>query len=550
MEISDETFSRETEKQIPAYIAIDLKSYYASCECADRKLDPLTTHLVVADLSRTEKTICLAVSPSLKALGVPGRPRLFEVIRKVGEINARRLRAYRQATGNPYAEFTGKSFDAETLASDPSLAVDYLAATPRMARYMEVSAKIYSIYLRYISKEDIIVYSVDEVFIDASRYLEMYGMNARELAMTMIRQVLYETGITAAAGIGTNLYLAKIAMDIVAKHVDADENGVRIAELDEISYRKLLWNHKPLTDFWRIGPCTARKLEANGMYTLGDVARMSVTKTPVAVHLTRPRKNEPSLRRMANGEDLLYRLFGVSAELLIDHAWGYEPTTVAAVKKYRPKTSSLCSGQVLHEPYTYAKARIIVREMADELSLSLFRKGLAAGKIELTIGFDRESLVKTDERWRYPDGRLYEGAVVPDAYGRAHPKHVGGIKALPFPTASTKLIVETALRIFEEKTDAGLLVRRINITASEIMPEGEAERLRTESANLPEQLDPFTDYEKKDAEREKERKQEERESRLQKTLLSIKDRYGKDAVLKGTNFMEGAPGKEQGSRRP
>ena len=527
------------------YIAIDLKSFYASVECADRKLDPLTTNLVVADLSRTEKTICLAVSPSLKAHGIPGRPRLFEVVQKVREINRARLAAYRRRQRDPNVPFSAESFDAEALARDDSLELSYVTAVPRMARYMEVSSQIYGIYLKYVSKEDVIVYSIDEVFIDATAYLRTYKMTAGELAMAMIREVLYTTGITATAGIGTNLFLAKVAMDVVAKHTEPDENGVRMAELDEQSFRRLLWDHKPLTDIWRIGPGIARKLEANGMHTLGDVARMSVTKTPVRAVLERPRKNESAVQIFRSGEDLLYRLFGVNAELLIDHAWGWEPCTVDVIKQYRPVSSSRGSGQVLHEPYSVEKARIIVTEMADDLSLELVRKGLAADRIELSIGYDRESLTERDGRYYDRAGRLYSGGLSRDPYGRIQPKHTGGGKKLPLPTASTKQIVEAALAVYDEQTNPALLVRRVNVAALNVISETEAEAIRAEAAKPPAQLSFFTDEAALAAEQAEAAALHARERNLQRALLEIKDRFGKNAILKGVNYEEGARGRER-----
>ena len=519
------------------YIAIDLKSFYASVECADRHLDPLNTNLVVADLSRTEKTICLAVSPSLKAHGIPGRPRLFEVIQAVDDINRRRLRDYRRSRGDRSAAFTGASFDARELERDGGLELGYITATPHMSRYMEVSSRIFGIYLKYVSREDVIVYSIDEVFIDATAYLAAYGMTARELAMAMIREVLYTTGITATAGIGTNLYLAKIAMDIVAKHVEADADGVRMAELDERSYRHILWDHRPLTDFWRIGPGTARKLEENGMFTLGDVARMSVTDKPVYVRLEKPNRGESPVQLMDNGEELLYKLFGVNAELLIDHAWGWEPCTVDDVKRYKPESSSLGSGQVLHEPYSFDKARIIVTEMADELSLDLVRKGLVTDRVELYIGYDRMSL--QGER-----GRAYTGEVTTDHYGRKVPKHAVGGRRLPFPTCSTKRIVEALLSVYDEKVDPALLVRRVNVAAGNILPESEARKPTIEAEG---QLDLFTDYEQQERERKQQLEQLERERRLQQAVVSIKERFGKNALLKGTSYREGARARERNS---
>jgi DNA polymerase V len=521
------------------YAAIDLKSYYASCECADRKLDALTTNLVVADISRTEKTICLAVSPSLKALGVPGRPRLFEVIQKVKEINSKRLQEYRRKTGNYRAQFKGSSSNAKELENDPSLELTYIVAPPRMSRYMEVSSHIYSIYMKYISTEDIVVYSIDEVFMDLTKYLKTYNMTARELTMTMIRSVLEETGITATAGIGSNLYLAKVAMDIVAKHSEADENGVRIAEIDEKSYRHILWDHKPLTDFWRVGPGIARRLEANGMYTMGDIARMSVTKSPVKIYIAKPKKNETHLQIMENGEELLYKLFGINAELLIDHAWGWEPTTVEAIKQYHPENSSISSGQVLHEPYSFEKTKIIIREMADELSLELLRKRIVSDKIDLYIGYDRESLVEKNGRYTYQNGKLYTGQVSMDYYGRPHPKHTNGAEKLPFHTSSTKMIIDAAIKIFEEKADPELLVRRLYITALNVIPEDKADTKQQFG-----QLELFKDLSKEEEERVQ-KAELDKERRLKEAMLDIKDKYGKNAVLRGTNYLEGARGRDR-----
>jgi DNA polymerase V len=527
------------------YIAIDLKSFYASVECADRKVNPLTTNLVVADITRTEKTICLAVSPSLKAKGVPGRPRLFEVIQKVKEINRQRLSDYRKKTHDYSAKFISESFDALALEKDSSLELSYIVAPPRMARYMEVSSQIYSIYLKYVSKEDVIVYSIDEVFIDATAYLNTYQISAQQFAMRMIREVLYTTGITATAGIGTNLFLAKVAMDIVAKHMEPDENGVRMAELNEMSFRKILWSHKPLTDVWRIGPGIARKLEQNGMFTLGDVARMSVTRHPVVAHIEKPKKGESATQIMQSGEDLLYKLFGINAELIIDHAWGWEPCTVDYIKQYKPESNSLGSGQVLHEPYTYDKARIIVMEMADELSMSLVRKGLATDRIELYIGFDRESLIEDHGIYKYRDGKIYKGKVTEDPYGRIHPKHANGNFKLDFPTSSTRLIIEAAVSIFEQKVDKGLLVRRVGVSAMSVIPEKEAEKIRSQRQNSDVQMDLFTDYDALEAERQSQEEQLDRERRLQEAVLTIKDKFGKNAVLKGLNYQEGARGRER-----
>lgn len=497
------------------YLAIDLKSYYASAECVDRHLDPLTTNLVVADFSRTEKTICLAVSPSLKAQGIPGRPRLFEVVQLVREINARRLMAYRRQTHNPTAQFSSASFNAEALAADSSLELAYITAPPRMARYMDLSTQIYSIYLRYVSSEDIIAYSIDEVFIDISGYLSTYHLSARDLAMTMIREVLYATGITATVGIGTNLYLAKIAMDIVAKHVPADRDGVRIAELDEMAYRRILWGHRPLTDFWRLGPGIARKLEAHNIHTMGELARCSLGRDPLS--------GAPSAYYT---EDFLYKLFGINAELLIDHAWGYEPATIDVIKAYTPENNSLSSGQVLHMPYKAEKARIVTREMADALSLDLVRKGLTTDQIVLAIGYDRESVTSD-----------FNGKVVCDHYGRYIPKPVNASLNLDFSTASTKMIVEAAMTLFDRIVDDALLIRRINIAALHVVSEQRARETRQAQA---EQLDLFTDYDRLEAERAALRDGLARERRLQEAAVSIHRKFGKNALLKATSLEDGA----------
>ncbi len=488
----------------PTYVAIDLKSFYASVECVDRGLDPLRTNLVVADVQRTEKTICLAVSPSLKAHGIGGRARLFEVVQKVGEINEmRRCKA-------PQYRFTGGSYDAPALEQDPSLALEYLAAPPRMARYMEVSTQIYHIYLRYIAPEDIHVYSIDEVFIDVSAYLKTYRMTAHDLARKMLQEVLRETGITATAGIGTNLYLAKVAMDIVAKRMPADENGVRIAELDEYSYRRQLWDHRPLTDFWRVGHGYARKLAAHGMYTMGDIARCSLGE-----------------KRDLYNEDLLYKLFGVNAELLIDHAWGWEPCTIADIKAYRPVSSSLSSGQVLQRPYSFAQGRLIVREMTDLLVLDLVDKGLVTDQMVLTVGYDIGNL-------RDPEVlRQYSGAVTTDHYGRKVPKAAHGSISLGKPTSSTKQIMEAVSALYDRIVDRDLTVRRMYVVANHILPESQ---VGTEEV----QLDLFTDYETLLREQEAAQRAISREKGMQRAMLQIRKKYGKNAILKGMNFEEGA----------
>ena len=486
-----------TQKQ---YIAIDLKSFYASQECVERELDPLKTNLVVADMSRTEKTICLAVSPSLKAYGVSGRARLFEAIQRIKEVNALRLAKI------PGKKFSGKSWDAEKLAADPTLEVDFIIAPPRMAHYMECSTKINEIYQRYIAPEDIHVYSIDEVFIDATPYLRTYGLTAYELARKLIYEVLEQTGITATAGIGTNLYLCKIAMDIVAKHTQPDRYGVRIAQLDELSYRQRLWTHRPLTDFWRVGRGYAKKLEAHGLFTMGDIARCSM-----------------------ENEDLFYKLFGINAELLIDHAWGWEPCTIADIKAYKPEANSISSGQVLHEPYTFEKAKLIAREMTDLLVLDLVDKGLVTDKITLTIGYDRESL--TDPAIR----QKYHGPVTSDPYGRQVPKHAHGTASFTRKNASTRLITQGVMELYDRIVNPDLLVRRVNLTAVNVVYE------RTVVPEEPLQMDLFGDAQR-DAE---EQEQLEREKRRQLAVIRIQKKYGKNAILKGMNFEEGATTKER-----
>ena len=497
-----------------SYIAIDLKSYYASVECVERHLNPLTTNLVVADESRTEKTICLAVSPSLKSYGVPGRPRLFEVNQKVRQINAERRRVLR---GQP---FSGSSFDNTKLQSDTSLELDFIIAKPRMAFYMEYSTRIYEIYLRYFAPEDIFAYSIDEVFIDATGYLRTYGMTAHELTIKLIREVLSETGITATAGIGTNMYLCKIAMDIVAKHVEPDKDGVRIAELDEMSYRRLLWTHRPLTDFWRVGHGYAKKLEANGLLTMGDIARCSLGNPDDFYN-----------------EDLLYKLFGVNAELLIDHAWGWEPCTVADVKAYKPQSNSISSGQVLQRPHNYEETRLIVHEMADLLSLDLVDKNLVTDQIVLTIGYDIENLKNPQT------SQNYMGEIKIDRYGRKVPKHAHGTENLGVQTSSTKLIVDAALRLFDRIINKKFLARRITIVAARVVDESE---VRENKAF--EQMDLFTDYDAVQEEREAEKKARQKEKRMQKAVLDIKNKYGKNAVLKGMNLQDGATARERNSQ--
>lgn len=486
------------------YIAIDLKSFYASVECIERGLDPMRANLVVADNSRTEKTICLAVSPALKSFGIPGRPRLFEVVQKVGEINSFRRKAFGH-------KFEGSSCDRAELLTYPGLAVDYIVAPPQMARYMERSTYIYNIYLRYVAPEDIHVYSIDEVFMDVTGYLDTYHLSARELAMKIILEVLSETGITATAGIGTNMYLCKVAMDIVAKHIPADKNGVRIAELDEMSYREKLWGHRPLTDFWRVGRGYAKKLEEHGLYTMGDIARCSV-----------------------HNEELLYKLFGVNAELLIDHAWGWEPCTIADIKAYRPENNSLGSGQVLHCPYDFEKGRLVVMEMTDLLALDLVDKGLVADQIVLTVGYDIENLTDPVRREKY------KGEVVTDVYGRKIPKHAHGTANLGRHTSSSKIIISAAAELFNRIANHDLLIRRLNITACHVVPDGQATPKETVQ-----QLDLFTDHIEEEARRRKEEERLGREKRMQKAVLEIKRKYGKNAILKGMNFQEGATARDR-----
>ena len=494
-----------------SYIAIDLKSFYASVECTERGLDPMTTNLVVADPSRTEKTICLAVSPSLKTYGIPGRPRLFEVVQKVKEANAlRQLSA-------PGGKFTGSSFDFKQLQTSPELAVDYLVAPPQMAHYMEISARIYQIYLKYIAPEDIHVYSIDEVFLDVTAYLKTYGLSPRELAMKMILDVLHTTGITATAGIGPNLYLCKIALDIEAKHIPPDKNGVRIAELDEMSYRRKLWSHRPLTDFWRVGAGIAKKLESYGMYTMGDVARCSLG-----------RQND------FLNEDLLYRLFGVNAELLIDHAWGWEPCTMADIKAYKPESSSVGSGQVLQCPYPFEKARLAVHEMADLLSLDLVDKGLAADQIVLTVGYDMENLKNGN--------RSYSGETTTDRYGRKIPKHAHGTANLDRYTSSSRLIIQAALELFDRIVNPDLLVRRLYLTANHVL----AEKDVPENSSG-QQLSLFS-YAENQAQQEAREAVLLREKKMQEAVLEIKRKFGKNAILKGMNLVEGATAKDRNGR--
>ena len=487
------------------YVAIDLKSFFASVECVLRGLDPMNVHLVVADESRTEKTICLAVSPALKAWGVPGRPRLFEVIQRVNAINAVRLSA---APGHAFA---GESCLSSEVKADPSRKLSYLVAPPQMARYVEYSTRIYRIYIKYVDPKDIHVYSIDEVFIDATEYLAASGLSARDFAMQLILDVLRTTGITATAGVGPNLYLSKIALDIGAKHIAPDKNGVRISELDEMRYRRLLWEHRPLTDFWRVGPGYARRLEARGLYTMGDVARQSLLN-----------------------EDVLYDLFGVNAELLIDHAWGWEPCTIDEIKAYRPGSSSLGSGQVLQCAYPFEKARLVAREMADQLALSLVEKGLVTDQLVLTVGYDVDNL--TDPAIR----KSYRGPVTTDRYGRAIPKHAHGTEQLERPTSSCRQLMEAVARLFDRVVDARLLVRRMYVVAGRVIREKEANE-----HPFCEQLDLFTDYAAQEAARRKEETALKRERSLQEATLLLKRKYGRNALFRGMNLEEGATAMER-----
>ncbi len=483
------------------YVAIDLKSFYASVECVARGLDPLDTNLIVADSTRTEKTICLAVSPSLKEYGIPGRPRLFEVVERMREVNRERKQ------NSPHKAFTGKSNLKSELLADPFLEADYIVAPPQMARYEKVSAAIFDIYQTYIAPEDIHVYSIDEVFLDVTGYLQLYGLTAHELTVKMIRDVLRQTGITATAGIGSNLYLAKVAMDIVAKHSPADADGVRIAKLDEGSYRRLLWSHRPLTDFWRVGRGYARRLEAQGLFTMGDIARCSL-------------KNE----------DLLYKLFGVNAELLIDHAWGFEPCTIADIKAYRPAVNSLSSGQVLSAPYTAEKGKLIVKEMTDLLVLDLVAKRLKTRQIGLYVGYDIDN---------FKGGKQYDGEAVLDRYGRRVPKPATGSENLSGYTSSTREILEAVSRLYDRIVDKNLLVRRMNVVANDVLPDDGI------PAETPKQMDLFTDYAEEEEKRKVRERELEKERKMQETALSVQNRFGKNALLKGMNFEEGATTRER-----
>lgn len=487
-------------KKKRTFIAIDLKSFFASVECVERGLDPLRTNLVVADITRTEKTICLAVTPSLKAYGIGGRARLFEVVQRVHEVNMERL------CFSPDGIFHGRSVNDDELQHDMSLELDYIAAPPSMSRYIEYSKRIFQIYLRYVAPEDIYAYSIDEVFADITDYLKIRKQTPREMVTMMIADVFRETGITATAGIGTNLYLCKVAMDIVAKHTVPDANGVRIAELDEHGFRHQLWNHRPLTDFWQVGRATSHKLEANGMMTMGDVARRSLTD-----------------------ENLLYKLFGVNAEILIDHAWGWEPVRLEDIAKTRPQNSSLSSGQVLKEPYTAAKARVVVREMADSMSLRLTRKGVVAAQLMLFISYDISNLDSGNSQVR----------VGQDYYGRAVPMPAHGSIDLPQPTDSSRIISAAAVNLFDSIVDSSLLVRRLNLAAAGVVAKSEA----TMSADV--QLGLFDDPAEVERAQMQTRQSQERDARLQKATLTIKERFGYNSILHGANFEEGATGRER-----
>lgn len=480
-------------KEQNIYIAIDLKSFYASVECKERGLNPNTTNLVVADSSRTEKTVCLAVSPPLKAYGISGRARLFEVIQKVKVINAARKR---KAPGHI---FTGASTNDIELKNKPELELDFIIAPPRMAYYIKYSTKIYDIYLKYFAPEDIFAYSIDEVFCDVTHYLKTYNMSARELVTKVIQDVYETTGITATAGIGTNLYLCKVAMDIVAKHVEPDKNGVRIAGLDEMTYRRLLWNHRPITDFWRVGKGYAKKLEKYRIYTMGDIARISV-----------------------HNEDFLYDLFGVNAELLIDHSWGWESATIESVKAYKPISNSISSGQVLHCPYNYEDTKLIVKEMTELLTLDLVKKNLVTNQMVLEIGYDIDNLTIPTI------SELYNGEIDIDRYGRKVPKHAHGTINIDHKTSSTKVIMKAVMELYEKVVNDKLLVRRVNITANNVVNASDEKEEPYEQINL------FADYEGINKQKEKERN----ERRIQKAMIDIKNKYGKNAILKGMNLQK------------
>ena len=482
------------------YLCIDLKSFYASVECKERNLDPMNTNLVVADESRTEKTVCLAISPTMKQYGLGGRARLYEVLQKVREVN------YQRKKNNNYKSFINKSYIDSELKNNKNLELDFIIAPPQMKKYMDYSTKIYNVYLKYIAPEDIYVYSIDEVFCDLTNYLKHYNMTAKELVIKMIHDVYQTTGITATAGIGTNMYLAKVAMDIVAKHAEADEFGVRLAEVDEMSYRKLLWNHRPLTSFWRVGQGYAKKLESKGLYTMGDIARCSI-----------------------QNEDLLYKMFGVNAELLIDHAWGWEPCTIENIKAYKPTTNSISSGQVLHCPYDYKKTKLIVKEMSDLLALDLVAKNLVTNQLVMTIGYDIDNLTNPSIRDKY------NGDVTLDHYGREVPKHAHGTINIDHYTSSSKTIMENMIKLFDRIINRDLLIRRVNIVASNVVkPE------LVKNKPIVQQFDLFSNNEELENKKRKELEDEKEEKKVQEVLLNIKTRFGKNAILKGMNLEEGA----------
>lgn len=501
-----------TDLESKIYAAIDLKSFYASVECIERGLDPLTTNLVVADESRTEKTICLAVSPSLKSYDISGRARLFEVVQRIKEVNIERLRR------NQNKPFRAYSDDKELIEHNQDIGISYIVAEPRMAHYIDYSTKVYQVYLKYIAPDDIHVYSIDEVFLDVTYYTKVHGMKPDKLVQKIIRDIYDATGLTATGGIGSNLYLAKVAMDILAKHEEPDEYGVRIAQLDEIEYRKRLWNHKPLTDFWRVGKGYQKKLEAHGMFTMGDVARCSIG-------------DEHSY----HNEELLYKLFGINAELLIDHAWGYEPTTISLIKAYKPDVNCISSGQVLQCPYSSEKARLIVKEMIDLLALDLVEKRLVTDQLVLTIGYDIDNLINKEI------AQKYTGEVTIDHYGRAIPKHSHGTMNIERYTNSSKILTKALLNLYDSIINTNLLVRRITIVANRIVEEGQAEI----TYGKYEQMDLFTDYEALEKQRKVEEEEANKERKLQEAMLQVKKKYGKNAILKGMNFEEGAMTKER-----
>ena len=481
------------------YIAIDLKSFYASVECVERGLDPLDTNLVVADMSRTDKTICLAVSPSLKSFGIPGRPRLYEVNQKVNEVN--RLRMNKA----PASRLIGKSVFLHELEKDRGLAVDFIVAAPQMAKYLEFSTDIYNIYQKYFSSEDIHVYSIDEVFIDATAYLKTYNMSAHDLTLKIIRDVMYRTGVTATAGIGTNLYLAKVAMDIVAKHIPADKDGVRIASLDERSYREKLWSHTPISDFWRIGRGISKRLANHGLYTMGDIARFSLKH-----------------------DGILYDEFGINAELIIDHAWGYEPCEMKDIKMYKPQNNSLSSGQVLMEPYSYEKTKVVIKEMVDNMALDLVEKHLVTNHVSLMINYDTSNNLNN-----------YSGVITKNYYGKDVAKPTGGSISLSEYTSSGRVLSEVILEIYEQTVNKNLMVRRINIGADSVIPKSDSDRVVVKQYSI------FSDIEKEEREYIKQKEVLEKENNLQEAIINIRNRFGKNSILKGTNYEEGATGKQR-----